>query len=291
MRYDTLFSYWETPGFDYGPTGNGQLTTLAMRTTTGPYEDLLLVCQIEDSSWGAIRIFHGGPDFGSMRLNLSSPDVLLQQPGYYDPLWRFSGLRQFVALVDCGHMTGSANPVLFAHSAMQGSAVHFWYVLGDAIDDKVDMCEFVYHGGAVLDTLHANADGKTDVILGMPFFDHPTDTNLVECGALRLIYGSSKIPEKKRSVPTHRTGNEARLEVYPNPVLRDITLSFAEPTVGTLTVKLQSVLGTTVFEDSKAVAGSSFVGVHLPSLSPGTYILTVADAARHYTPMKLAVVP
>jgi hypothetical protein len=275
VRYDTLISYADAPHFDYGASG-GNFTTLAMPTTTQGHDDFVLICPMRDKTDGAIRVFRGGEHFGQTKLMLEAPDALLQQPGYYDWSMQTNGLTYISYLRDCGTMTGTKNHVLFAHASDYQSALHFWYVLGDAIDDKVDMFEPVARGGASLEPIDADGDRYADVILGMPYYNHPTNSSLVNCGALRIVYGTSRIPDRTRSVD--RTPQASAMpRIYPNPADRHLTIDLGSDFSGRISVEIRNILGEVVFRAEQVYSDRvAQIGLALPELPQGTYMMTLA---------------
>ena len=75
---------------------------------------------------------------------------------------------------------------------------YFFYVLGNSMDDKVDMFFSMNHfpGLSKVDTLVADGDKLQDIIMGMTgyYSDEDLTLNKRSVGTICVVHGSKKIP-------------------------------------------------------------------------------------------------
>jgi hypothetical protein len=272
LKYDTLMAKWQNP--NYG--SHLQSNEFSMRAFKKAPGDSSVDFMPAPNGW--IYIYKGGPEFGSHRLLESEADFIIHSPSYYDT--RFSFLGFPARLYDCGDMTGTGNRVLFAGGAIDGSffGYFFFYVLGDVMDDKVDMfLGALGNNGDVnaVDTLTADGDNLQDVILGMSGYgkDNGNQSN----GTVWVIHGSKKIPVKGSTVNEQGHYNTENISIYPNPVSDGramIDLSDVEPQE--LNITLWDLLGRKVYEDRiREQDKVTLRPLLLNSLQSGSYILKV----------------
>jgi hypothetical protein len=265
LKSDTLLTYWESPNFNYFDA-NGIFNGIAMPVVQSSVEnrndDFILVTKSKDSLDGAMRIFKGSESFGLSRISINRPDIVLHDPNYYG----FPTDYYLSPNLNCGDMTGKGNPVLYASNAHDGLALHFFYVLGEGLDDKVDMFLSVPNGGAWADTLTANLDQKQDVVFGMDYVNDTLNSLNSEVGLLTVIFGSNKIPINAYSVVGHRN-QEASITIFPNPARNSICVYSVFPMVGDCELRLVDVLGRTVYSEKRQCS----------TIIPEVFRITFAD--------------
>ncbi|MEI8134270.1 MAG: T9SS type A sorting domain-containing protein [bacterium] len=286
LKYDTIFTQRENP--------NSELTfsTLAMHTLPKPAgdssDDLVLsfATQYATRPTQAIqefRFFRGGKDFGSHRLTADSAAFVLHEPYYYD--LNFHSMAFGYGLKDCGYMTGTRNRILFIEGLLdQGFfGYEYFYVLGDAIDDKVDMfIGPIPNGGGAgnqVDTIVADNDNLQDIIMGESGFGmDAADAH----GSIFVVHGSNKIPERTRNAVTIHEVEESpnHLIAYPNPCDQHTVLTFDNSTASAMDVTVVSSNGVIVQrERTPSVNGMQQFAIDLSTQAAGNYIITLTSPA------------
>ncbi len=278
LKYDTLFAQWQNPN-NYNNLNAITMSALSKQSGDSS-NDFLLFFATDYGRPQAIeefRIFRGGKDFGSNRWTADSAAFVLHAPYYYDP--NYHALAFGYGLKDCGHMTGTKNHVLYIEGLLDGGfyGYEFFYVLGDAIDDKVDMfIGPIGNGGGAsnqVDTIVADNDNLQDIIMGESGFGlDAADAH----GSIYVIHGSRKIPERTRTVSTGVSGIE-NISIFPNPVTEGkFTLDLSSIEQQNLKVELWDLLGRKVYSEYIGEAFiRQFYSIFIPSLSSGTYILEI----------------
>jgi hypothetical protein len=274
LKYDTLMARWQNPNGGSNFYAN-MFCMRAFRKDIGD-SSVDLMPTINNQ----IYIFKGGPEFGSHRIFKDSADFIIHHPSYYDSRWVSIG---FGTAHDCGDMTGTGNRVLFVrgdgHAGLFG--YFFFYVLGDAMDDKVDMYfEMVGHGfPGELDTVVADGDKLQDVIIGLPEYRSEEDFNLGKelVGSVWVVRGSTNIPAKRSSV-TDRGRSTADISLFPNPVTEGhatLDISAIEPQ--DLNISVFNLLGNMVYADHiRSQEGTPTGPLSLSSLPNGIYMLEIS---------------
>jgi hypothetical protein len=176
-------------------------------------------------------------------------------------------------------MTGTGNPVLHTFAANgNGQTYEFYYVMGKALDDKVDMMyESSPYGAGPFDTLDANGDGRTDVLEGMPMYVTESDLGKREedVGSLHLVYGSNRIPVKLNGVFAEEERDHLKttqMYAYPNPLDQKTTLTFENCTSGVMYMDVVNRLGVSVIrEEIPDVDGLQQYAADLSGLPAGAY--------------------
>ncbi len=179
---------------------------------------------------------------------------------------------------DCGDMTGTGNRVLYVGGSLDGQfyGYHYFYVLGSAIDDKIDM--FIgpigNYGVAYIDTLVADGDGLQDVIMSLPAFGLISGNESV--GSIFVVHGSKNIPVRLNNV-TSTIATPNSISIFPNPVIDyNCKLDLSSIVPQDLEISLYDLLGRKVFSE---FITTPFFRVSKPintsGLSNGTYILEV----------------
>ncbi|MDP4235292.1 MAG: hypothetical protein Q8919_02430, partial [Bacteroidota bacterium] len=231
LMYDTIYAKWENPGTLY----NFQMQELEMHALAkgvgDSSNDFLAFFDTDYGSEtiGEIRIFKGGKDFGVNRWTFDSAAFVIHEPYYYDSKYSIGWGN---SIKDCGHMTGTNNRLLYVEGSLDGGfyGYHFFYVLGNAIDDKIDMeigpIPNVGGSSGAIDTLVADNDKLQDVIMGLGAFglNSGNESN----GTIYLIHGSNKIPDRTSSVSARNAVDESPSHIlaYPNPCSGHTVLTF-----------------------------------------------------------------
>ena len=293
MMYDTLLAGWQNP-FPVNPnTGwienSESMQVFNKRSKSGPM-DLLMgigregVVQV-DKYYGAF-FFKGGLNFGAHRITADSADFVFHPADYYNSSFPPSGY--IAGRANCGDMTGTSNNVLYVQGVvLPGSAaVNLFYVMGEALDDKIDM-EFDYTsnsnvvnygmGATGTDTITADGDNLQDVIIGLG--NYVSDDDLAKgysnVGSIQIVHGSKKIPVHTNGV-ARSTPTQPTLDVYPNPLRSSGTVSYSSPQSGEAMVTLYDILGRAVFAWSEhVVPGNHFIHLDFGEQPSGSYRLEV----------------
>ena len=272
---DTLFTAEDEPRIAGGQRwGYGGLTMPAFANVNASTvaSDLLLYLDSAFSE-GQIRIFRGGPDFGSHRLTLDSTYVL-HAPYHYGST--FAGEEWPSGMQNCGDMTGTGNNVLWIGGLNFETGNENFYVLGDAIDDKIDMYFGGYLVGGTLDTCTLDGDGLQDVAIGDPGFNMEGSLSGDDKGTVRFIHGSRKIPVRLNREVVRKTNPslEGRLTVSPNPCARHTVVTWESACSGSVHLRLRDALGKEVFQETRATTGDlEAFSLNLPALANGEYFL------------------
>ena len=291
MKHDTLMAFWQNPKGNSGFNEN-QLVMHAFNKPSGDSSfDFLPV----NGNVQEVHIYKGGPDFGSHRLQEDQADFIIHHPSYLDSKW--NSISVGGSAINCGKMAGTNNNVLYRIGGDIGAGFygyHFFYVLGDALDDKIDMfltMDGFGAGGGGFDTLIADGDKYQDIIIGIP--DHRSDADhnkgKDEVGTAWVIHGSNKIPvhlnevyaKDQRKAVNDATGH---IFAYPNPCDRLTTLAFDNCTSSVMKVEVCTLIGTIVKRDeTPAVDGLQAYAVDLSELPSGMYIIRLTCAALGWT--------
>jgi hypothetical protein len=260
-------------------TSDKSVDFLYMFESTDPETDLSL--------W----IFKGGPEFGSKRLYMDKPDAFIWHPKHYDSGWE--GTFFFDILRDCGDMTGTGNRVLSAYGAPFAGGTGFsqYYVLGDALDDKVDMFYTSENFVGIPDTITANGDNLQDVILGDPIAlsDKDDKKGWNNVGAIGLLKGTKKIPVKLNSVASERERkNLQSAQVYasPNPLDQKTVLTFENCSAGVLQLQVFNNIQQYAVDMSSLAAGVYHIRLSCPRDGWSATTNVIKQAAAQ-TPWKL----
>ena len=279
MLEDTLLAAWQNPNlkeFNY-PYKYNRFTMRALpRPDWDKSVDFMPRLNTDDWRQKCISIFRGGPHFGQNRLTLDSIEYIIKSPGLLDASW--DGILGINAYLDAGDMTGTGNPVLMVGAGFSGyQTYNFFYVLGKAIDDKIDMV--ISHPYTSLAnaqvSLNADVDAYRDVLMGA-YVRANDQAPYPGRAELWLVHGTNRIPA------TVNPGNvdsflsiDKQVRVFPNPAKDRITLAFKAQRGGA-SIKIQDVLGRVVFSKEVIVdSGVQSIELLLPYLNMGTYVLTL----------------
>lgn len=270
---DTLLTARENKDYTYDFIGNpAQMFSMPAfsKESWDQSQDLFIYQPVDkpfDGTKQRICIFKGGSNFGSQRITLDTPDFVIHHPAYYDP--SFTNV-DWLGMHNCGDMTGTGNLVYHLSGADDEYGYEFFYVLGKAMDDKVDityLTDFYYCMG--MDTLTANPDNMEDILVGEG--ERNTDLN----GQLFLIPGTKKIPVRLNPLyavkPSVSVSQEA-LSVYPNPIKNSAVLTFNTPRAEEGIIHVRNILGQEVYhEEHRTIGGAESVRMQLPHLPSGSY--------------------
>ncbi len=286
MRYDTLMTAWENKVFrEYNPSPAAiPIMSAYRRVLSDETKDFFLSAQTTDDRHLSLWLFKGGPDFGSKRLYLDSPSYFFWHPSHYDGNNFMSVMPFFSISHNMGDMTGTGNNVLCARGILPvGGQTCLWgfYVLGDAMDDKIDMFFSTQYVGWPI-PITADSDNMTDALLGMPFIvsDKDKAKGWEDVGSIGLLHGSKKIPVRKKAIHHKFTLQTGTLSVFPNPASTATTISFLWDKNEDGSLSLWDILGNKVLEQKVALsegAQSKECQLNVPS---GTYLIKVTGGSR-----------
>lgn len=274
IKYDTLMALWQNQG---GATyfDGDQFSMREFKKLDGDSSvDFMPI------NAGDVRIYQGGADFGTHRLFADSADFIIHNPYYYDNQWL--GLGFPGALYNCGDMTGTGDPVMCVYGSLDASyyGYYFFYVLGNSMDDKVDMFFSMNHfpGLSRVDTLVADGDKLQDIIMGMPgyYSDEDLTLNKRSVGTVCVVHGSKNIPDRTRSI--HSTGSENwDISVFPNPCTQGTVLTFENHQVSKMLVQIIASNGVVVQkEETPSVDGMQEFALDFSTLSAGNYTVSLS---------------
>ncbi|HET9135465.1 MAG TPA: T9SS type A sorting domain-containing protein, partial [Candidatus Kapabacteria bacterium] len=294
LANDTLVAQWQNPTVHLPFNGNmfepSRLTMQAFPRGHGDNAvDFIpdVVRSFDNVLYHDICFFKGGPEFGSGRLLIDSADYIIPDPRYYDS--KFDGIG-FNKIYNCGNMTGTGNPVLMVSAGSGFYSAFYFYVLGNAMDDKIDMFFEVddFANFYSLDTLVADGDGLQDIIMGLPgYYSHEDlDSGKQGVGTVFVVHGSKKIPVKNSSVVSQLDA-KGRVSIYPNPAEDNITAEIYSEIEKNVVVKVIDVLGIAI----KALPvhfhkGSNVVTVNMLGQSAGVYVLQVGEVSQKFVVKK-----
>jgi hypothetical protein len=188
-----------------------------------------------------------------------------------------------------GDLTGTGNPVLFTYGGSGGAGGYYaLYVLGDALDDKIDAYMSFYHPGG-FDTIHLDNTSKTSLVMSAPIFESEEayQAGLRELGSVRILKGTEHIPVRINPLLAVKPmGNSPAtasiLEVNPNPTDGMTTLMM--PSTGRWDIEVMNTLGvvcTRVLFDP--VVGHDRLTLDLSQLPRGAYILRAMNMSSSVT--------
>ncbi|MDP4236447.1 MAG: T9SS type A sorting domain-containing protein [Bacteroidota bacterium] len=229
-----------------------------------------------------ICIFKGGPDFGSKRLSYDNPDFFLHSPAYYSG--DFVGDSWPSGLMDCGNLTGTGNTILATSGGAFTHSFIALYVLGKAMDDKIDAFMSFEYGGGNADTIRATTNEIPTLIMGAPGYQSSEDqkNNIFQKGSVRVLYGVEKIPVRLNpqfDVAPQRNLDESstHLLAYPNPCSGHTVLTFDNCSASKMKIQVVSMNGVEVLQDeTPAVDGLQQYAVDLSAVPAGEYIVNLS---------------
>lgn len=300
LHFDTLLvsKEWSLYKTDFSMTSGAYIHATSMRAFTKPSwnksEDLLLSLPLRSGSGydipnnNGICVYKGSPSFGEKRLSFDSADYFLHCPGFNNP-GDFSETAWPGTPVNCGDITGSGNNVLGTRGGVFTNGFSALYVLGKAMDDKIDVFMAQNGGGyGGADSIHISSSGAPTYILDAPAYESPEDQNkgIFQKGSLEVLQGTSRIPvHLNPKFAVTEIGQMIRtIEIFPNPIVRafNVTAIFRE--AENIKLVLRDLLGRAVYSESRFVSGGKeTIHINLPQLVPGTYFLEIAGRSDRYT--------
>ncbi len=290
MEHDTILDAREWSYYkDYFSGGGDGMAMKAFPKLPSDHSfDLLcpLPASVAGISKGGICVFKGGPDFGSKRLSYNTPDYLLHSPAYYSGDFAHDDWPG--AMTDCGDLTKTGNPVLATRGGYFTYGFTAFYVLGKAMDDKIDAFFSQNEGGfGGQDTIHAFTDQRTTYIMSAPAYESPEDQNngIFAKGSLQVLYGSEKIPVhlNPKFAVAPIPNNDIGIEVYPNPMTRSFNITAGFDFSQSVRFIIRDVLGRGVYSaDRIASGGEETFHFEIPALSSGTYFIQAVGRSTHF---------
>ena len=277
-QYETLFSY--SPG---GYSGNVLSMRAFAKQSWDRSMDLVLPLPISTASdftnANGICLFKGGAEFGSKRLSFDSADFFLHCPGYYS-----SSFSQDIwpDITNGGDLTGTGNNVLLTSGSPGFTSGYLaFYVLGKALDDKIDVFFPFQYGCCGSDTIVSSEKGNSTFIWGAHSYMTPEDQEqgIFSKGSIRVLYGHEKIPVRlnpKYSV-TERSKLDASIHhiiAYPNPCDQKTVLTFDNCTGDKMLVDVINAKGEVCqSEVTPSGYGLQEYALFLNSQPEGTYYI------------------
>jgi hypothetical protein len=291
IYFDTIWTERDNPGTDTNTSLmlSNCLSYPVLPKISGDHsDDLLLEAVGEGDKVGNYRFYRGGPKFGSHRITLDSCEYVFNLPPYNQ------------GVVYCGDMTGTGDPVLLVFGSSYAdyfNTTYNFYVMGKSLDNKIDMYYEMsgYPSWSGFDTLEADGDGLTDVMIGMPNYVTASDQarHWDAVGTIHVVHGSNRIPVQSRIVigETDNVGALRSMTISPNPchTVCEVTLQPPPPS-GEMEFSLYDLLGRRVYEVHRPVNGIlAPIQVSFVSLPNGVYVLKVETSTGRIS-SKLAIV-
>jgi hypothetical protein len=291
MIYDTLLLFKDFSLY-YPPNVNGQtqsipLGFLAMQAfARKPFDrsvDLLVAPQVPgDSAYRTgICMFRGGPHFGEKRIGYDSSDFLLYHPGHYGAL---RDIRGWPDMFNIGDITGTGNNVLLTGGgAGLGYNFEAMYVLGTAMDDKIDEFMGCHYCSGSFDTIRTTTNDIPTFIASAPVFYN--DDNVQEVGTVMLLRGArDNIPVVDNPVwgvkESHSSDTSHHISAYPNPFDEKTTVVFNNNTGAKIELDVMNSAGQFVdHEETPGGYGVQEYAVFLNTLPAGAYFLRLSCPA------------
>ncbi len=298
IHEDTIFAAWQNPQTKVSWNGipfysYPLLPMKAFPKIAGDKSvDVLVPIQRNDHQDMSIYFFKGGASFGSKRIFVDSADFRMHDPAYYDP-FTFGAIAFGQGYQNCGDLTGTGNNVLCvtSNSPTGEAGLMLLYVLGDQLDDKIDVLIPQSNGGTVsgLDTVDANGDGLEDLLIGMEGYTSDRDINkgLSHIGSMGIFYGSKRIPIHKDGVFSNPEFMQSQsFTVSPNPSHRNITVGIQMPAqkVQPIRISIFDVLGRRVLSTTiPPTIASGNITIPFYGFSSGMYVVEVSCNGTFYS--------
>ena len=291
MFQDTLWTLWQSPQVRQTPQRAPAIFAAHVFRKTGPVDLVWAMCadSFLTSSTSPSTVYRGWSGFGTYRLTLDSSAYSLYAPGYYD--FNLSGVGGGMA-GPCGDLSGSGNPMLIRYASgpdLLDNFDYLWfYVAGDALDDKIDMEIFCdnYSGIDTWDSLTADGDNITDLGIGRYTYVSAVDkaNGKTGVGTVQVVHGTTKIPAKSTSA-VHEEPQSMDLKIFPNPLKNIGTISFTNNVAAsTARIVLRDILGRDVHEESHRIGqGQQTLKIAFGELASGSYRVEVELGSRHLT--------
>ncbi|HET9136334.1 MAG TPA: T9SS type A sorting domain-containing protein, partial [Candidatus Kapabacteria bacterium] len=287
-KYDTLLTAWENPNLRdsnnlWGLSDRFTIAGLPRKPGDKSVDfapSLFTSGYPSNSFW----FFRGGPEFGTHRLTLDSAEMIITNPAAIDGT--FSGLDVGVEAYDAGDLTGTGRPVMKTGGAFgHDQAFEFYYVLGDAIDDKIDIIVTHPHGTGA-GGIPVDADGDKYGDLVYQAYSEFNDLTPTKSG-LWVLHGSNKIPvhiNPKYAAVAKRTTIESQCSTYPNPADGYTTVQFTISNPGNVNLSIKDVLGRAVEKKSFFTqAGLNTFQIPLDNIPNGAYCVLIENDKEQLT--------
>jgi len=288
MLYDSLWLQRENPIVPLdGTRGTTWAYLLPMpshralpKALSDRSEDFIVSLPTNDARNESYFFFRGGKDFGSHRITLDSA-LPNPQPGTY---WGYS--TNFF-----DGMTSSGDPVMLVTGQTMDGFVSYYYffVLGNSFDKNVDMFYSMGNTGSAspgtIDSIDADGDGLSDVSIGMPGLVTAADNDKgwSNVGSIQIIHGSRKIPVKRSGV-AEKVLPASSIDVFPNPLHSEATISLLLNRPSTVEITLHDVLGRVVYNLRHPFeSGYQKLPVNFGAYASGSYRLQVNTGEKILT--------
>lgn len=281
--HDTLLAAWQNPGLRFSQIAIAPEMQILPKAPWDQSSDLSLHFPVNSTSDARLSFYRGGPNFGSKRIFVDSASDFIRHPAYYDGGWNtviWPG-----SLEDCGDMTGTGNKVIKigASAGLDPTSMACFYVVGRALDSKIDMFlsdEYLVGYG---DTITVNDDGLQDYIAGHGIYTSKADRlkGKSNVGMIYLIYGSKRIPVKINPKYEVRSANakEQRVEITWSDLA--IQLTFSWRSAETARLRLYNVQGGVELERQlQLMPDVNRANVDLGAFPPGTYFVEISSASE-----------
>lgn len=300
IRFDTLLSAYENRPNGYIVSRNtGGSLLYNYKIFAKPHwdmsEDLFSDIPLSNDPMGKnqkIVFFRGGADFGLSRLTLASATDSIYTPYHYDGSfdvpWGLGGVGWQSPIA--GDLTGTGNKVLYCAGGSDFKDMKFFYVLGKAFDDKVDMYyEFSTHffgssiGGSSV--IKANEDTFEDFLIATPSVldQKDLDRGWEDVGTVHLVKGSDKIPvtlNPKYAVEEIKHLRQTEMYAFPNPFEQKTVLTFENCSRGVMYMDVVNTLGVSVLRETLPdVNGYQQYLADLSTLPAGAYYIRLVCPA------------
>jgi hypothetical protein len=298
MREDTLLVMRDYSLFKAHPLTKpipwGLLTMKAFPRLPGDRtKDLLIAPYVakDPGTHNGICVFKGGVDFGSKRIGYDSSDFFIVTPEHYDS--QLAGIT-WPFLSNGGDLTGTGNDVLITGGGGGiGYTFYAFYVLGKAMDDKIDLFASLHYGSGSQDTIPTTSRGNPTFIHASPVTETDEDNaiGIYEKGSIQLLRGADSIPvhlNPALAIDSDYVIRELRL--YPNPTTRSVNITLQSDAHQSFAVNFHDMLGRMVAHtDRIAEVGTQTFHIELPPLASGTYVLEIVGQSSRFR-AKLSVV-
>lgn len=296
VRFDTLWAAWESDEpllrSELSFRLNNSFSMQAMpKASWDKSVDFMPRFPRNDYKGYGIWIFRGGPNFGSKRLDIDSPDFHIPAPSNVDPGFAATYISN---LRDCGDMTGRGHRILHVGCYGLSDGANLFYATGRALDTLVDMFipGFGNRSSGIADTITANKDGLQDVIIGRPGYVSDQDYDLGKrgVGMLEIVYGSAQIPTKiNPAMSVGRTQQaSSKLEMHPNPVAQYTTISIPSGVQSISQLVVRNILGHEVFRQQiSAIGEDTLEWQRPPGLPAGSYLLSIESIEAQSTALMI----
>lgn len=210
-----------------------------------PPDDLLVMGVLDDTLLTRrMLLFRGSEQFGTTKL--TTADLVINAPEMPHLGYVAWGLDFW----NGGDMSGTGHDVIGVHSYFDFRAGGlFFYNLEPVRDDSVDAFYTVIpNGGMSLyrDTHDANQDGKTDQLLGFPWYhtyDDAMNHGKTEVGTIHLLYGTSRILDGQSSVKGWKGNQPVSLCIWPSPATDFVNVDLKTEEQGFANVKINNLAG------------------------------------------------